>query len=219
MRRLSSSGVPSATIRPRSRTAMRSASWSASSRYCVVRKIVTPSAARSRMISHIVRRLRGSRPVVGSSRKITCGEPTSVIARSSRRRIPPEYVDTGLPAASTRSNRSSSSATRRPSGVAAEVVQVGHQPQVLLAGEQLVHRRELARDTDRGSHPVRIAGHVVTRDAHLARRRRGSASTGSARSSSCRRRSARAERRPCPPRSRGRCRRGRPRRRTPCAGP
>ena len=36
------------------------------------------------------RRLRGSSPVVGSSRKITRGEPTSVIARSSRRRIPPE---------------------------------------------------------------------------------------------------------------------------------
>ena len=44
----------------------------------------------SRIASHIVRRPRGSRPVVGSSRKITRGEPTSVIARSSRRRIPPE---------------------------------------------------------------------------------------------------------------------------------
>ena len=91
---------------------MRSARWSASSRYCVVRKIVTPSAARSRMLSHTARRLRGSSPVVGSSRKITCGEPARVIARSSRRRIPPEYVDTCRPAASTRSNRSSSSATR-----------------------------------------------------------------------------------------------------------
>ena len=63
---------------------------SASSRYWVVRKIVTPSATSSRMMSHIVCRLRGSSPVVGSSRKITCGSPTSVIARSSRRRMPPE---------------------------------------------------------------------------------------------------------------------------------
>jgi hypothetical protein len=39
------------------------------------------------------RRPRGSSPVVGSSRKITRGEPISVIARSRRRRIPPEYVD------------------------------------------------------------------------------------------------------------------------------
>ena len=38
-RRLSSAGVPSATMRPRSSTAMRSASWSASSRYCVVSRI------------------------------------------------------------------------------------------------------------------------------------------------------------------------------------
>ena len=113
MRRLSSSAVPSATIRPWSRTAIRSASSSASSRYCVVRRIVTPPAASPRMASHIVRRLRGSRPVVGSSRKITRGEPTKVMARSSRRRIPPEYVDAGRRAASTSSNRSSSSATRR----------------------------------------------------------------------------------------------------------
>ena len=42
------------------------------------------------MISHMVSRLRGSKPVVGSSRKITRGWPTRVIARSSRRRIPPE---------------------------------------------------------------------------------------------------------------------------------
>ena len=42
--RLSSAGVPSATTRPPSITAMRSASWSASSRYWVVRKTVTPAA-------------------------------------------------------------------------------------------------------------------------------------------------------------------------------
>ena len=90
MRRLSSSGVPSATSLPWSRTAIRSASWSASSRYWVVRKMVTPPATNSRMICHMERRLRGSRPVVGSSRKMTRGWPTRVIARSSRRRIPPE---------------------------------------------------------------------------------------------------------------------------------
>ena len=37
---------------------------------------MTPSATRSRTISHIVRRLRGSRPVVGSSRKMIRGSPT-----------------------------------------------------------------------------------------------------------------------------------------------
>ena len=42
--RLSSSAVPSAMMRPTSITLMRSASWSASSRYCVVSTIVVPSA-------------------------------------------------------------------------------------------------------------------------------------------------------------------------------
>jgi hypothetical protein len=42
------------------------------------------------MICHMVRRLRGSSPVVGSSRKINAGSPTRVIARSSLRRMPPE---------------------------------------------------------------------------------------------------------------------------------
>jgi hypothetical protein len=41
-------------------------------------------------MSHIVRRLRGSSPVVGSSRKMISGLPTSVMARSSFRRMPPE---------------------------------------------------------------------------------------------------------------------------------
>ena len=44
--------------------------WSGSSRCWVVRKIVTPQATNSRTIWCMVRRLRGSRPVVSSSRKI-----------------------------------------------------------------------------------------------------------------------------------------------------
>jgi hypothetical protein len=52
--------------------------------------------------------------------------------------------------------------------VAAEMVQVGHQAQVLLACQQLVPRRELACDPDRGPHSIRIADHVVTGHAHLA---------------------------------------------------
>src|SRR6185312_1742365 len=88
--RLSSPGVPWATRWPWSSTAIRSASRSASSRYWVVRKMVTPSATSWRMRSHIVRRLRGSSPVVGSSRKMISGRSTSVMARSSFRRMPPE---------------------------------------------------------------------------------------------------------------------------------
>ena len=50
MRAFSSSGVPCATVRPWSSTTMSSASWSASSRYCVVRMTVVPSRTRSRSI-------------------------------------------------------------------------------------------------------------------------------------------------------------------------
>ena len=67
-------------------------------------------------MSHMTRRLRGSSPVVGSSRKMIRGSPTRVIARSSRRRMPPDQVWTGRSAASTRSNRSSRPRTRAPAG-------------------------------------------------------------------------------------------------------
>ncbi len=50
---------------------------------------------------------------MGSSRKITDGRPTRLAARSSRRRMPPEYVLAGRSAASVRSKSASSSAARR----------------------------------------------------------------------------------------------------------
>ena len=74
---LSRPGVSSATIRPSSMIPTRLASWSASSRYCVVRKTVVPSPFRSSTSSQIVRRLTGSSPVVGSSRNSTRGSWTS----------------------------------------------------------------------------------------------------------------------------------------------
>ena len=100
MRAFSSSGVPWATVRPWSSTTMSSASRSASSRYCVVRMTVVPSRTRSRSMSHRSPRLRGSRPVVGSSRNSTSGAATRLAARSSRRRMPPENVFTSAVAAS-----------------------------------------------------------------------------------------------------------------------
>ena len=87
---LSWPGVPSAMTLPWSITAIPSASWSASSRYWVHSRIVVPSATSDRMMSHTWLRERGSRPVVGSSRNISCGVTTMLAATSSRRRIPPE---------------------------------------------------------------------------------------------------------------------------------
>jgi hypothetical protein len=70
--------------------AMRSQSWSASSRYWVVRNTVVPAALMRRTSSQMVTRLAGSRPVVGSSRNSTVGSWTRAVARSRRRFIPPE---------------------------------------------------------------------------------------------------------------------------------
>ena len=92
---LSSSAVPSATTLPLSMTAMRSASWSASSRYWVVSSTVEPVATSPRIVSHIWARVRGSRPVVGSSRKISGGCAMRLAARSRRRRMPPEKFFSG----------------------------------------------------------------------------------------------------------------------------
>ncbi len=46
------------------------------------------------------------------------------------------------------------------------MVQIGHQPKVLLAGEQLVDGGELAGHADRCP-TVRVADHVMTRDPDL----------------------------------------------------
>ena len=56
----------------------------------LVSRTVTPVAVSLRTTSHISLRLRGSSPVVGSSRYSTRGRPTRLAARSSRRRMPPE---------------------------------------------------------------------------------------------------------------------------------
>jgi predicted ATPase len=65
---LSWSGVPVAITVPWSMTTMSFAIWSASSRYWVVSSTVTPSLTSSRTICQTSVRLRGSSPVVGSSR-------------------------------------------------------------------------------------------------------------------------------------------------------
>ena len=86
-----SAGAPSATILPWSIMPTRWARWSASSRYCVVRKIVTPlSRLTRRTSSQTFTRLMGSSPVVGSSRKRICGSWISAAARSSLLFMPPE---------------------------------------------------------------------------------------------------------------------------------
>ena len=76
---------------PSSMIPTRSASWSASSRYCVVRKTVVPSSFRRRTSSQIAMRLTG----VESGRRLVEEQHARArararCARSSRRRMPPE---------------------------------------------------------------------------------------------------------------------------------
>jgi hypothetical protein len=52
--------------------------------------------------------------------------------------------------------------------VPAQVVKVGHQAEVLLAGEQGVHGGELASHADRGPDRLGLAGEVVIHDADVA---------------------------------------------------
>lgn len=53
---------------------------------------VVPDALSCRIASQLCLRLPGSKPVVGSSRKSTCGSFIRLIAMSRRRFMPPEYV-------------------------------------------------------------------------------------------------------------------------------
>ena len=73
---------------------------------------MTPLSTSELMTDHISWRPRGSRPVVGSSRKSTFGRTINVAARSRRRLIPPEYVLIGRLAASLNENCSNNSSAR-----------------------------------------------------------------------------------------------------------
>ena len=82
---------------------MRSASFSASERSCVVSRIVVPSMSDSRCTTSWKSRLAmGSNPAVGSSRNNSSGRPTMPIATSSRRRWPPDKVAIFVSASSVR---------------------------------------------------------------------------------------------------------------------
>jgi hypothetical protein len=119
----------------------------------------------------MVRRLRGSSPVVGSSRKMICGLVTAGIGRRHLlrrlRQIEPFQQRGDHPLAL----------------VGSQVVQVRHQLQVLLPGQQIVHRRELAGNADyrahrpglgrniMAGHPDRPAIGLHQRGQHVHRRR------------------------------------------------
>ena len=94
---------------------------------------------------HISRRLAGSRPVVGSSRKITGRGTTRQAARSSRRRSRRSRCPTWRSAAWVMPKRSSSERVRADRVALGEPLQAAEQQQVLAPGEALVERRPAGR--------------------------------------------------------------------------
>ena len=203
---------------PWSRTAIRWASRSASSRSCVVRKIVTPSGDE----------VSDGLPHHPAAAWIEAGR--GLVEEDDPRVADEGHGEVEPPLHASRVGRDGLLAPRRPGRTAraaprlvdgprplAEVPQVGHQLQVLLAGEELVDRRELAGDADDRADRVGLAGDVVAGDLDLAAVGGDQGREDPDRRSSCRRRSARGGRRPCLRRPRDRCRRGRHGRRRTCA--
>ena len=193
---LSASGVPWATIWPWSMMPDPVREHSASSRYCVVRKTVTPRSAASRWTSaQSALRLCGSSPVVGSSRNRMRGPCTSASARSSRRFMPPEYPPILRSAASVRPTRSSSASPALARARAAHAVQRGLQPHVLAPGQERVERGLLECGPDRGAHRRALARRRRARSARACLRWAAAAWSACGRWWSCRPRSGRGTRR------------------------
>ena len=133
---------------PWSMTQMSWARWSASSRYWVVSSRVVPPATSSLMTSHSCWRLRGSRPVVGSSMNITGGRDDQ-----RGREVEPAAHAAGVGLGGAvggvgEVERSSSSSARPSAALALQLVELADHLEVLAAGQVLVDRRELAGQAD-----------------------------------------------------------------------
>ena len=147
-------GVPSATIRPLSMIPTRSASWSASSRYWVVRKTVVPSSLSVRDL--LPDRLAADRVEAGG--RLVEEEHARLVDQRRRR---------GRAAAACRPSRCRRGGRRRRRGRPARAarrparlpsapgsaVQRRLQADQLAAGHQRVERRLLQRDADRARAP------------------------------------------------------------------
>ena len=129
---------------------------------------VLPSATSERIVSHIWPRVRGSRPVVGSSRKISGGRRIRLAARSRRRRMPPEKVAICRSAASSRPNCPISVVARSLRVRPRQAEQPAEQPEVLGGGQVLVDRGVLPGDADQLPHLVRLPQHVDPEDLRLS---------------------------------------------------
>ena len=166
--RFSSAGVPRAAIRPWSSTTMSSASRSASSRYWVVSTTVVPRGGE--LVDDVPQHGAGdgSRPVVGSSRNSTDGEPTRLAARSMRRRDPPDSSPTRRSAMSSQVEPVDQLVGPARGRAAPSPVRRADQLEVLAAGEEVVEAGVLAGDADPAADLVGVGDDVEAVDQHPA---------------------------------------------------
>ena len=156
----------------------------------------SPASRSSSMRSHRKSRDCGSRPVVGSSRKRTCGRCMSARAISSRCAMPPERL---LTSSSSRPSRpsafmTSSARVRRSRAPVAEVGRV--EREVLDRLELPVEVRPLRHDRDALLHGHRVRLRRRCRRSRRSRTSGARASSARRSSSSCPRRSGPGARRP-----------------------
>jgi hypothetical protein len=134
----------------------------------VARNTVTPVAARSRTTCHGA---PAARVQAGGG---LVEEQDARLAEQAHRQVEPADHATGVGAGAAVGHVGQIETLQQFGGTTAglwarQVVQVAHQVQVLRAGEQPVHRGELAGDADRGAYRVGLGGDRVPGDAYLAR--------------------------------------------------
>ena len=157
-RSLSSSEVPSAITLPWSITTIRSASRSASSRYCVVSSTVVP--CRDALLDHLPEAEPAARVQPGG-RLVQEQHGRAEDERGGQVQPPAHAARVRLRraarAASVRSKRSSSSSARLRASARAQVVEPPDHLEVLEAGQVLVDRRVLPGEPDLRAQRVRVA--------------------------------------------------------------
>ena len=158
---LSSAGVPSAVTRPPSMTQTRSASRSASSRYCVVSSSVVPPATRS----------GDDLPEGEPARRVEAGgglveEQHSRLGQQARRQVKAAAHPAGVAAHRPAGRRVQAEGDEQvgrpvPRLPPAKPGQPAEHDEVGAAGQALVHRGVLAGQADAAAHRRAVGDHVV----------------------------------------------------------
>ena len=168
---------PRPPSRPSSMIPTRSASWSASSRYCVVRKTVVPSSLSLRTSSQIAQpadRVEPGRRLVE--------EQHARLVHERRREVEPAAhaarvgADAAVGGAASGRRASSSASLRRFASARGKPVQRRLELHQLAPGHQRVERSLLERDADRARAPCAASLHDVEA-GHASRCRRSACSS------------------------------------------